>query len=49
MKQKITLLTLFLTLSITVFAQKSEEKLVRKAFDNYKTFILNDKGEEAVS
>ena len=30
------------------YGQKSEEKLVRKSFDNYKTSILNDKGDEAV-
>jgi len=30
------------------YGQKSEEKLVRKVFENYKTAILNDKGEEAV-
>ena len=29
-------------------AQKKEEKLVRKSFENYKSAILNDKGEEAV-
>jgi hypothetical protein len=29
-------------------AQKSEEKLVKTSFDNYKSAILNDKGEEAV-
>ena len=30
------------------YGQKSEEKLVKKSFDNYKTSILNDKGEKAV-
>ncbi len=30
-----------------VYGQKSEEKRVRAAFENYKTAILNDKGEEA--
>ncbi|MEO1054966.1 MAG: hypothetical protein AAFX87_30310 [Bacteroidota bacterium] len=29
-------------------AQKKEEQLVRKSFENYKSAILNDKGEEAV-
>lgn len=29
-------------------AQKKEEKLVRKSFENYKSAILNDKGKEAV-
>lgn len=28
--------------------QHREEKLVQKSFDNYKTAILNDKGNEAV-
>lgn len=41
------LLVLFLAGQL-VYGQKSEEKLVQKAFDNYKTAILNDKGEEAV-
>ena len=30
------------------YGQKSEEKLVKKSFDNYKTAILNNKGDEAV-
>ena len=30
------------------YGQKSEEKLIKKSFDNYKTSILNDKGEKAV-
>lgn len=30
------------------FGQKSEEKLVKKSFENYKTAILNDRGNEAV-
>jgi hypothetical protein len=29
-------------------AQKSEKKLIRNSFDNYKTSILNDKGDDAV-
>ena len=32
----------------TACGQKGEEKLVVKAFENYKTAILNDKGEDAV-
>jgi hypothetical protein len=40
--------TLLLSVTISGFAQKAEEKLVKKAFDGYKTSILNDKGEEAV-
>jgi hypothetical protein len=35
-------------MTISLFAQKGEEEFVRKAFDNYKSAILNDKGEEAV-
>lgn len=31
-----------------VYGQKSEERLVKKSFDSYKTAILNDKGDEAV-
>ncbi len=31
-----------------MYGQKSEEKLVIKTFENYKSAILNDKGEEAV-
>lgn len=34
---------------MSAFAQKSEEKLVRKAFDNYKTAVLNKQGEQAVN
>lgn len=48
MKQTLIALTLLLTWSVSTFGQKSEEKLVRKSFDNYKSSILNDKGEEAV-
>ena len=48
MKRTVIVLTLFFALTINVSGQNSEEKLVRKAFDSYKTSILNDKGEEAV-
>ncbi|HOX83192.1 MAG TPA: hypothetical protein PLJ60_19740 [Chryseolinea sp.] len=48
MKQKLIALILLLTLTGLTYAQKSEEKLVRKSFDSYKSAILNDKGEEAV-
>lgn len=41
-------LILLLTVQIT-FGQKNEEKLIKKSFDNYKTSILNNKGEEAVN
>ena len=40
-------LLLLLSAQLT-YGQKSEEKLVKKSFDNYKSAILNDKGEEAV-
>jgi len=41
-------ITLLITLGNIAYGQKSEEKLVKKSFDNYKSAILNDKGEEAV-
>ncbi len=40
-------LFLLFTVQLT-YAQKSQEKLVKKSFDNYKNSILNDKGEEAI-
>jgi hypothetical protein len=40
--------TLLLFVTISAIAQKTEEKLVKNAFDGYKTSILHDKGEEAV-
>ncbi len=45
---KTVVLSVLLATSLTVYGQKSEEKLVRKSFDNYKSAILNDQGEEAV-
>jgi len=42
-------LILFLAFTLHVSAQGNEETLVKKAFNGYKTSILNDKGEEAVS
>jgi hypothetical protein len=48
MKKAVTILTLIFSLAICCFGQKSEQKLVQKAFDNYKTAILNDKGDEDV-
>lgn len=44
---RITFLALFLTPTL-VTAQQTEEKLVKKTFETYKSAILNDKGEEAV-
>ncbi|HZI53544.1 MAG TPA: hypothetical protein VFD56_07575 [Chitinophagaceae bacterium] len=48
MKKILPVLTFFFALTISAFGQKNEEELVRKAFDSYKSAILNDKGEEAV-
>src|SRR5688572_748402 len=48
--KKIIALTLVLLLTgFSAIAQKKEEKAVRKAFEDYKTAILNDKGTEAVN
>ena len=47
MKQTLLALVFFLAW-IATFGQKKEEKLVRQSFNNYKSAILNDKGEEAV-
>lgn len=41
-------ITFLITLGNIAYGQKSEEKLVKKSFDKYKSAILNDKGEEAV-
>jgi hypothetical protein len=47
MKQILNLAFLFI-LAKASYAQKEEQVLVKKAFDSYKSSILNDKGEEAV-
>lgn len=47
-KRTLIAITILLTWTIASYAQKTEEKLVKKSFDNYKSAILNDKGEEAV-
>ena len=49
MKKKIFFLVLALITYNSSFAQESEEKLIKKTFDNYKSSILNGKGEEAVN
>jgi hypothetical protein len=51
MTTKIKILGVLFTLLTgqLTYGQKSEEKLVKKSFDNYKSAILNDKGEEAVN
>lgn len=41
-------ITFLITLGNIAYGQKSEEKLVKKSFDKYKSAILNDKGEEAI-
>ncbi|WP_375561779.1 hypothetical protein ACE193_04290 [Bernardetia sp. OM2101] len=43
----LTILLLLITVQLT-YGQKSEEKKVKKSFDNYKTSILNDKGKDAI-
>jgi len=43
-----TILVFLLLLTFHSFAQKGDDKLVRAAFDSYKSSILNDKGEEAL-
>ena len=49
MKRTLTLPILFLLLAISVFGQTTEEEeSVRKAFDSYKSAILNDRGDDAV-
>lgn len=40
--------TLFLALILHSCSGQKEEALVRKSFDNYKSAVLNDNGEEAV-
>jgi hypothetical protein len=46
--KKLTALVLYCCISVCCWAQ-SDEVAVRKSFTNYKTAILNDKGEEAVN
>ncbi len=48
MKRTLIVLLLILFATHLSFGQKSEEKLVRKSFDNYKSAILNGRGEEAL-
>jgi len=45
---KILGMTVLLFSAHLAYGQESEEKLVRKSFENYKFAILNDKGDEAV-
>lgn len=47
-KIKILAILLLLITGQLTYGQKSEDKLVKKSFDNYKSAILNDNGEEAV-
>ena len=49
MKRALSILFLALiVLTSVAYGQKKQEKKVRKAFEGYKTAILNDKGEKAV-
>jgi hypothetical protein len=48
MAKTISILVLLFSLTTFCNGQKKEEKLVREAFDLYKSAILNDKGDEAV-
>ncbi len=49
MLKKISLFLFTILLINTGFSQNKEAKLVQKSFDDYKSAILNDKGEEAVN
>lgn len=46
--KRFSTISLFLILTISVVAQVSDEALLRKNFDSYKTFYNNGNGEEAV-
>jgi hypothetical protein len=48
MRKKFNLFALLFALSMMCMGQKKEEKLVRAAFDGYKSAILNNEGSEAV-
>jgi hypothetical protein len=48
MNKKLLLFNILILTFVSSYAQKSEKKLIQKSFDNYKTSILNDKGDEAV-
>jgi len=48
MRKTLTILTLLPALINVAFGQKGEQDLVRKAFDSYKSAILNDNGDVAV-
>lgn len=49
MKKFVTIAAFLLTLTTRSLGQPGEEKLVRQAFDDYKSSILNDKGDEALN
>lgn len=51
MTRTIRTITIFILIASSqiVYGQKNEEKLVRKSFENYKSAILNDQGESAVT
>lgn len=48
MKKKLYLLLLMLAVATGSFAQKKEEKAVRKAFDKYRSALLDENGDEAL-
>lgn len=48
MFKNLSVLLLLVAFFQPVFAQKKEAEAVKKAFENYKSAILNDKGSEAV-
>ncbi|MFK7749820.1 MAG: hypothetical protein AB8B65_15600 [Kordia sp.] len=48
MSKYFSFLLVFVFVMNSCLAQNKEDELVRKSFENYKSAILNDKGEEAV-
>jgi hypothetical protein len=49
MKKSLFFLSSFLIFLVACAAQQNQEELVQEAYNNYKSAILNDKGEEAVN
>lgn len=50
MKKKLfCIITLLFFFVVSSSGQPTEENLVKQAFDNYKSAILNDKGESALN
>jgi hypothetical protein len=46
--KKIVTVILFLNLSFAVTAQTNEEEIIKENFNNYRTYLLQSKGKEAV-